>query len=426
MLMIVSETASCYPAAVRGPAPAGETGVHPGHPLARVLPLLRDTLVAIADEALHLLVVTDAQGRILWCEGPRDVLRRARCADLVDGPWWDGGAGRLVRTHHAWTGAACPVHDPDTGEVVGAVDVSAPSRSFHPTTLALVVAAARLAEGHLAAQLAVRDERLLARNLAHLTGLRDEPGALLTPTGRVLAAQPAGRLPARVALPRRGDRVALADGGEGVLEPLVEGWLLRLRAARSAPRPVLSLPFLGAERPQAGLDGRPVPLTLRHAELLALLALRPDGCSADELATALHGDPARADEVRGDVHRLRGVLDPGVLLTRPYRLRARIEADFVQVRADLAAGAVRAAARAHRGPLLPRSGAPAVREERELLAASLRRAVLDSRDADAMWALAGTPDGAGDVELAHRLLRALPPRDPRRPVLTARLTVPAR
>ena len=61
--------------------------------------------------------------------------------------------------------------------MIGVVDVTGPERTFHPTTFALVVAAARLAEGFLRAQRAVRDERLLARNLPHLVGLRDEPGA---------------------------------------------------------------------------------------------------------------------------------------------------------------------------------------------------------------------------------------------------------
>lgn len=93
------------------------------------------------------------------------------------------------------------------------------------------------------------------------------------------------------------------------------------------------------------------------------------------------------------------------------------------VRAAPAGGDVRGAARAYRGPLLPRSEAPGVREERELLAAALRRAVQDSRDVDAMWALAETTDGRDDAELSQRLLRALPARDPRRPVLTARLTI---
>jgi hypothetical protein len=203
---------------------------------AAVLPLLRDTLVAIADQIAHPMVVTDAQGRVLWREGRPDVLRRAERLGLVEGTRRSGDrtARRLPGTHHAWTGAARPVHDPDNGEVIGALDVTGPVRTVRPTTRALVVAAARLAEGHLAAQLAVRDERLLARNLTHLAALRGEPGALLTPAGRVLAAQPAGRLPPRVALPRSGDRVALPDGAEGVLEPLAEGWLLRLPAAVAA------------------------------------------------------------------------------------------------------------------------------------------------------------------------------------------------
>src|SRR4051794_9862216 len=35
--------------------------VRAGHPLTGVLPLLRDTLVTIADEAMHMMLVTDAQ-----------------------------------------------------------------------------------------------------------------------------------------------------------------------------------------------------------------------------------------------------------------------------------------------------------------------------------------------------------------------------
>lgn len=419
-------------------------GIRSGHPLAAVLPLLRDTLVSIADEAMHMMIVTDAQGHILWREGQRDVLRRAERVGLVEGTRWTEdsigtnamgtalAAGRavqihsaehLVRTYHSWTCAACPIHDPDSGEVIGAVDVTGPARTFHPTTLALVVAAARLAEGHLAAQLAMRDERLLSRNLTHLTGLRDEPGALLTASGRVLAAHPAGSLPTRVQLPAVGDRVALGEAGEGVLEPLAEGWLMRVHRTGPPPRPVLSLPFLGATRALACLDGGAVRLTLRHAEVLTLLALYPDGRTADELATALHGDAGKTVTVRAEMHRLRMALGADVLRTQPYRLRARVDADFVAVRAALAGGDVRGAARAYRGPLLPRSEAPGVREERELLAAALRRAVLDSRDVDAMWALAGTADGRDDAELSQRLLRALPARDPRRPVLTARLTI---
>jgi transcriptional regulator of acetoin/glycerol metabolism len=220
------------------------------HPLSPALPLLRQTLVDIADQVMHLMIVTDEQGLILWREDRRDVVRRAERVGLENSietnamgtaPAADEAvtihyAEHVVRTYHPWTCAAAPIHDPESDELIGAVDVTGSARTFHPTTLKLVIAAARLAECHLAAQVAVRDERLLARGSAHLSALRGEPGALLAPNGRVLAAQPRGWLPPRITLPKRGDRVRFS-GGEGVLEPLAEGWLLR-----AAPTAVGALP----------------------------------------------------------------------------------------------------------------------------------------------------------------------------------------
>lgn len=412
------------------------------HPLAPVLPLLRDTLVSIADEAMHMMIVTDADGHILWREGRSDVLRRGERVGLVEGAGWSETAAgtnamgtalaadrpvrihsaeHLVRTYHEWTCAAAPIHDPDSGEMIGVVDVTGPMRTFHPTTLALVVAAARLAEGHLATHQAQRDERLLRRNLPHLLALRGEPGALLTASGRVLAAQPEGWLPERVVLPDGGDRVVLGSQ-EGRLEPLADGWLLRTRpeaASAPAPAPVLELAFLGDGRPSARLDGRPVRLTHRHAELVTLLALRPGGRTGDELATDLYGEDAKLVTARAEMHRLRVSLGVRVVRAQPYRLQARIEADFLGVRAALAAGRVRDAARAYRGRLLPRSDAPAIREEREQLHLSLRRAVLDGRDVEAAWLLHRL-DG-DDLELAEQLLGLLGRADPRRPEVAARV-----
>lgn len=412
------------------------------HPLCAVLPLLRDTLVSIADEAMHMMIVTDAQGHILWREGQRDVLSKADTIGLVEGArWTEESAGtnamgtalaadravrihsaeHLVRSLHRWTCAAAPIHDPDTGDLIGAVDVTGPARTFHPTTLCLVTAAARLAENLLATRLAMREESLRIRNLPHLTGLRDEPGALLTPSGRVLAAQPAGWLPDRIALPSEGDRVHLGEHGEGLLEPLPEGWLLRLRRHDGPARSTVGLSFLGAERPVAHLDGATLRLTRRHADLLTVLALHPQGRTADQLATDLYGDTGKTVTVRAEMHRLRGVLGACVLRTQPYRLDASLDADFLDVRTDLDAGRVREAVRGYRGPLLPRSEAPAVRAERDLLAATVRRAVLASGDTATLWTLAAGPGGADDPELAERLLRALPRGDPRRPGVAARL-----
>ncbi|WP_214403905.1 hypothetical protein [Pseudonocardia lacus] len=185
---------------------ADERGDPPPDALTTAIPLLRDTLVRIADEARHSMVVTDPDGRVLW----RDTRR-----------------GPGSRTRHRWTSAACPVHDADAGAVIGAVDVTGPARSIHPTTPALVAAAAMLTESLLVAQQAVQDELMLARHLPLLDGTDGEPAALLALTGRVLACRPDGWLAERVAV-GGGDRVPVGDG-VAVLDAIPGGWLMRLR-----------------------------------------------------------------------------------------------------------------------------------------------------------------------------------------------------
>lgn len=403
------------------------------HPLAAALPVLRETLVSIADDAEHIMIVADADGTVLWCEGATSVRGKAERVRLAEGTSWTEAsigtnamgtalavdqpvtvhsAEHLVRTYHAWTCTASPVRDPDTGRTIGVVDVSGPLSSTHPVMGALVSAAARLAESQLSVRLAARDERLRSANMRHLIGLRGEPGALLSPSGRVLAAEPHDLLTKRVDVTN--DRVRLADGREALLEPLDEGYLLRV-PRRSARRPVLSLRFLAGST--GSLDGRALPLSLRHAELLTALALHPRGLTAEQLALHLYGERGNPTTVRAELHRLRAQLG-GVLLTRPYRLSADVRGDFLAVREALRAGDVGTAAAAYRGALLPRSEAPVVRAEREELVAALRSGVLGHGDVEALWAFGLVSE---DATVLERLVRLLPRTDPRREVALTRL-----
>lgn len=412
--------------------------VRSAHPLGEVMPLLRATLVSIADEAEHIMIVTDADGHILWREGKADVCLRADRVLLTEGTKWSesaigtnamgtalavGGpvqihsAEHLVRAYHAWTCAAAPVIDPDSGTVVGAIDVTGPQHTRHPATLALVTAAAQLAQGQLRARMAARDDVLRRTNLSHLRG----PGALLSVNGRVIATESCGGLPSRMDITTPDGVLVLPDGREASVEPLAEGFLLRMAGRQPARPPKLSLAFLGASHPVALLEGRALPLSLRHAEILTLLSLHPKGLNAEALAIALYGEAGNPVTARAEMHRLRGQLGDLAVRARPYRLCGHVDADFLAVPRLLHAGNLTEALALSRGPLLPLSDAPGVREERDDLIVALRDAVLHHRDIGALWTYAQTSTGADDIDVLETLVELLPTTDTRRSVVVARL-----
>jgi hypothetical protein len=288
--------------------------------------------------------------------------------------------------------------------------------------VALVTAAAQLAEGQLKVRMAAADEMLRARNMRHLMALGDAPGALLTPSGRVLAVQPLEWLPDRLDVPDGADRVDLGDGREGLIEQLDEGYLLRMPGTPvRRSRPSLRLRLLGTGQPIAVVGGREIALTLRRAEVLALLLLHPSGLTAEQLMLQLYGDEGNPATVRAEMHRLRNLLGGGVLDTKPYRIIADASGDVTEVRAALRDGELTTALDLYDGPLLARSDAPALRAERDELDATLRRAILDTGDADLLWRFAQTSTGAEDLEIFETLHTVLPPSDRRLPAVSARL-----
>jgi hypothetical protein len=202
------------------------------------------------------------------------------------------------------------------------------------------------------------------------------PSALLAADGRVLAASPRHWLgPCSDLVPREGPTV-LPDGTNAVFEPAFDGawilWGVQARVRR-APRHVLVIRALGAGRPALQLAGRPLPLSTRHAELLTVLALKPEGLSARALARCLYGGATSPVTVRAEVARMRHVVGD-LVAAQPYRLTADVRADFLEVERLLAAGRTRPALSRYRGPLLPRSRAPAVVARRAALEAAVAEA----------------------------------------------------
>jgi GAF domain len=348
-----------------GPVSADEVEARrAASPLQRVLPELRAALTSVAEDARHIMVVTDSNGVLLWREGSVSVRRRADALGFTDGANWSErmvgsnaigtalaegapvqmfAAEHFVRTHHVWTCTACPVHDPRSGELLGVVDVSGPAETIHPTTVALVGTAVKLAEASLWRQHESRIEALRGVAAPLLSGLSG-PGLVVDDHGWVAAVTGMPSLD-RVAAPRAERPIAVHGVGICVPEPVPGGWLLR---TASSARMRLTLD-LENRPPRALVDGSSRwlhPLSTRHAEVLVLLAhAGPTGLDAAALSEALYGDRDHLVTVRAEMSRLRKTLG-GLLLARPYRIAAGIETVLPPLVGN---------------PLLTRSTAPGIR-----------------------------------------------------------------
>jgi hypothetical protein len=165
---------------------------------------------------------------------------------------------------------------------------------------------------------------------------------------------------------------------------------------------------------------------LRSLELLAVLAMHPEGMTTEQLALALYGERGKAVTTRAQVHRVRAYLGARSVDTHPYRLNLGIEADWRKVARLVAEGRPHAALEAYPGPLLPASDAPEIVEARALLEESLRRSILTTADPELLSAWLAHPCGTDDLAAARALVAVLPCGDPRRAAATARAAAIAR
>ncbi|MFD3573579.1 GAF domain-containing protein [Streptomyces sp. NPDC058644] len=346
--------------------------------LTEIMPVLRDALVSVADAAHHIMVVCDADGRVLWREGSSAVLRKADSLGFELGADWaesvvgTNGIGtplvvrrpvqvfsaeHFVETHHAWTCTGAPITDPRDGRLLGVVDISGPLNTMHPATLALVDSVAKLAEARLRESHGTTLDRL--RSVAAPVLARLE--------GRAVAVDSHGWTAAVTGMPHT-DRLPLPKSlsaghtwlpslGTCAVEPLPGGWLLRVE---EDPQPLAAtrvvLDVSGPRRwsvtvEGGGAGGWTHELSPRHAELLYLLSTHRKGRSASGLAEDMFGDPARTVTVRAELSRVRRYLG-GLLAHRPYRFPEDVDVQVILPE--------------HPANLLPHSTAPAVCEARRV------------------------------------------------------------
>lgn len=354
------------------------------HPLAPALPVVRRLLVDDVAGSGLLVAIGDEHGRLLWVEGDHTARRRAEDMLFVAGAGWseaqvgtsapgtalvlDRGVQIRGDEHwnhrvRAWSCTAVPVHDPVDGRLIGVVDITGDERAAGSLTLPLVTATVAAVEAHLALLGFAAVGRVPTRTAQHPVHPVPDSPAGLTTLGR--------------------DEAVLTVG-----------------------------------------DGR-IALGARHSEIMALLAHRPAGYTAHELADAVYGDVDAVSTLRPEMVRLRHVveaLDPTLVpLSRPYRLPRPVTLDLDTLVGLVDRGAHRAAVRADTGPALPSSTAPGVVALRAEVAATVRDALLTGGSIDTLLTYSESTTGRDDVRVLLELLRRLPPGSPRRTHLVAHL-----
>jgi hypothetical protein len=455
------------------------------HPLATALPAVRELLADVGGAAHQVLLFCDADGTLLWIEGERGELRRARDARLEPGADWSEvaagtnamgtalatghplqvfSAEHYARAVHAWTCSAAPVHDPDTGRVVGVLDLSGSLATAHPHSLAVVTAAARLVEAELRRASDEAAAALVEAFGHRVGGGASRAHALAAATGRVLVSAHGDLAGRRLAVPADGGVVTLPSGAAALAEPLPGGRGFLLYPAGPPPHPAPPHPATSptvpgpfgdlrattalrsphapggegdaavAAAPVAGmridalgrravlhLDGERHPLSPRHGELLMLLVLRPTGWSAEQLAAELLGDLGKPVSIRAELSRLRRILGDR-LQAQPYRLTEVPATDVAELERALAEGRTAdALVRFARGELLPTSDSATIAETRFRLAMALREAVIASAEPDLLRDWLTLPAGDDDAQACRVLMSLTAPSDPRHALAAGRL-----
>lgn len=347
-----------------------------GHPLAVVLPVIQRLLVQPSQDSGLLVAVGDENGRLLWVDGDRALKRRAEGMMFVEGADWSelavgtsapgtalalgrgvqiAGAEHFSSRVHPWSCTAVPLHDPDSGTVLGVVDITGQDDAVAPHTLSLVQATVAAAE----AQLSVHRLRSRAPRA------RKAPPALYRDSLQIL-----GR-----------------DHGE----LHVSGSAISLSARHAELLTLLALHPKGLSAEELAVMAYPehVSVTTVRAEMLRLRRL-----------LARHA-PGLVPE------------------SRPYRLPGSLTVDASQVLSYLRRGAHRLALNIYRGEVLPRSEAPALVLLRGEVSTLLREAVLSDAATETVLKYLQLPEAEADVGAWRAALRLLPPRSPRRAAVVA-------
>ncbi|GAB6985093.1 transcriptional regulator [Nocardioides pyridinolyticus] len=302
-------------------------------PLQTAVERVEAELRRTAEDGDLVVAVTDAETRILWTYGGRIMRRRAETVNFVPGGRWDDES---VGTNAL-----------DLANRLGAPAMVFSAEHYASIVHNWVCWAAPVHDPVSGAKLGVIDLST-TWNRTHPIGLA---------TARVMARLIESAMP-----------VSHHHPTASVLDE------------RSEPGLVMRL--LGTA--ETWLDGQRLLLNRRQTEVLALLAMHPEGLSLEHLHALVYGDQAvTLSTLKAEVSHLRSALG-GQLSSRPYRLPMPVATDVDLVLSLLRTGRVGAAVEAYGGDLMPGTNSPALNELAEYVAVAVREALLADPQPDAV------------------------------------------
>ena len=162
--------------------------------------------------------------------------------------------------------------------------------------------------------------------------------------------------------------------------------------------------------PQVMFNGKILVLTPRQIEILTILALCPQGLSLDNLHQALYGErKVSIGTLKAEMSQLRDILG-GLLGSRPYRVLAQVEADFLQIEQALDAGYTESALKLCTGIFLAKTESPFLCAWRDCLESRLSNAIFTANETDVLLKhVARFPEAIDAVE---RLIELMPKDHP--------------
>ena len=151
--------------------------------------------------------------------------------------------------------------------------------------------------------------------------------------------------------------------GQAAIEQMAQSIAANLPAESQEAE--LSLYMLG--QPRVLLHQQAIRLSLRHCEILCLLALNPKGLTLDALHATLYGDaPVTKSTLKSEISTLRSLLN-GQIESRPYRLKLSCYADFVELWSMIRKRDIDQAFKLYQGGLLVNSDSPEIEQWRQCI-----------------------------------------------------------